>query len=125
LNLLVGASPRKADIVLAIMLGLLLATLSWIMQDSMTWQAIITALLGLDIGAGLISNATSSTNQAWREQSKQRQWLFVVFHVTVYPVAVVFLSQSTIVSLMLVGFLLIKTGLFYSRVILPEPRQSN
>jgi len=107
------------------MLGLLLATLSWIIQDSMTWQAIITALLGLDIGAGLISNATSSTNQAWREQSKQRQWLFVVFHVTVYPVAVVSLSQSPIVSLMLVGFLLIKTGLFYSRVILPAPRQSN
>jgi hypothetical protein len=125
LNLLVGASPRKADIVLAIMLGLLLATLSWIIQDSMTWQAIITALLGLDIGAGLISNATSSTNQAWREQSKQRQWLFVVFHVTVYPVAVVFLSQSPIVSLMLVGFLLIKTGLFYSRVILSAPRKSN
>lgn len=121
MNLLIGANPRKADIVLALMLGLLLASLSLILQYPMTWPAIITALLALDIGAGLISNATTSTNQAWREQSRQRQWIFVIFHLTVYPAVILLVSESHVVSFMLIGFLVIKTGLFYSRVIL-SPR---
>lgn len=121
MNLLIGANPRKADIVLALMLGLLLASLSLILQYPMTWPAIITALLALDIGAGLISNATTSTNQAWREQRRQRQWIFVIFHLTVYPAVILLVSESHVVSYMLIGFLVIKTGLFYSRVIL-SPR---
>lgn len=121
MNLLIGANPRKADIVLALMLGLLLASLSLILQYPMTWPAIITALLALDIGAGLISNATTSTNKAWREQSRQRQWIFVIFHLTVYPAVILLVSESHVVSFMLIGFLVIKTGLFYSRVIL-SPR---
>lgn len=121
MNLLIGANPRKADIVLALMLGLLLAALSLILQQSVTLSAIFTALLALDIGAGLISNATTSTNQAWREQSRQRQWIFVIFHLTVYPAVILLVSASLVVSFMLIGFLVIKTRLFYSRVIL-SPR---
>lgn len=120
MNLLVGASPRKADIVLALMLGMLLATSSLMLQPQVSWTAIVTALLAFDIGAGLISNTTVSTNQEWQKQSTRRQWFFVIFHLTLYPVAIVFLSQSPMVSYILIGFLLIKTGLFYSRVILPE-----
>jgi uncharacterized membrane protein HdeD (DUF308 family) len=123
MNLLIGANPRKADIVLALMLGLLLASLSLILQQSMTWPAIITALLALYIGAGLISNVTTSTNQAWREQSRQRQWIFVIFHLTVYPAVILLVSESHEVSLVLIGFLVIKTGFFYSRVIL-SPREN-
>lgn len=123
MNLLFGASPRRITLLLALISGITLGLFALLLQNSLQWNSIVTAILAVDIGAGLVSNASTSTNEAWKAQSHARQWVFVVFHLTIYPLAILLLSSSNVVTVTLITVLLIKTGLFFIRVLYPSLRR--
>lgn len=50
-------------------------------------------LLAIDIVSGVISNATKSTQKAWFKVKNIYRYLFIGFHLTVYP-AILFLLFS-------------------------------
>lgn len=116
MRLLVGDRPRPLNIALMLLMGAMLAFFTFCLLGVGHWMHWMVLGLAFDIGAGLISNATQSTNQAWREQPVHRQKSFVLLHLTLYPLAVVFLSRDLWVSLLLLGFLLVKVGFFVRRV---------
>jgi hypothetical protein len=116
MNLFFGEHPSKWNIALSLLTGFILVGVAVMLQEPLGWNGIVTAFLAADIGAGLISNASKETNDAWKNESRSRQWVFVIFHLTVYPAAIILLSQSEVVTILFVGLLVVKTGLFYSRV---------
>lgn len=116
MRLFFGDRPRTWTVALALLTGLILVIVAIFLQQPLEWNGNVTAVLAADIGAGLISNASDETNEAWKKESHARQWVFVIFHLTAYPAAIILLSQSMTLSVLLVGLLIVKTGLFYSRV---------
>lgn len=119
MHLLIGDQPRPLNIALMLLMGAILAFFTFHRLGASHWMYWGVIGLAFDIGAGLVSNATQSTNQAWRQQPVRRQKSFVVLHLTLYPLAVVVLSGNMEVSLLLVGCLLVKVGLFVYRVMGP------
>lgn len=93
-----------------------LAFLVIIMQPELDWQTILLAALSFDIGAGLVSNATQGTREAWRQKPGRGPMIaFLVVHLTAFPVALYYLSQGNLELLaVLTCFLAAKVLLFYA-----------
>ena len=92
--------------------GAILASTVLIIGGVDSWKNILLALLAWDIGSGLMITSNEGLHQAWREQTRTNRWVFVIFHVTVYPAIVILLSPSVGISVLLVGLLVAKTGFF-------------
>lgn len=111
-QLLVGSHTKPINVVLMVFVGAVLATSVLIIGGVESWKSILLALLAWDIGAGLMSTSNDGLHDAWRQQSRINRWLFVVFHLTVYPAVVIFLSPTLGISVLLVGLLIAKTCFF-------------
>lgn len=92
--------------------GAVLAGTVLIIGGADSWKTILLAILAWDIGSGLMSTSNEGLHQAWREQTRTNRWLFVIFHLTVYPAVVIFLSPTPGISVLLVGLLVAKTCFF-------------
>lgn len=68
---LLGASPRRIDVVLGVVAGVAAAAGAFAVTPS-PWLAAITA----DVGAGIVANASTSTSQWY---AKRPAWLHVLF----------------------------------------------
>lgn len=76
------------------------------------WKLVATAFLAFDILAGLLSNSTEGTHEAWRELPKKALVVFVIFHLTLYPLLVVLFSVDTPLMMFLLATLVVKTAFF-------------
>ena len=111
-QLLVGFNAKPINVVLMLLVGAVLASSVLVIGGVESWKSILLALLAWDIGSGLMSTSNEGLHQAWRAQSRTNRWLFVIFHLTVYPAIVILLSPNVGISVLLVGLLLAKTGFF-------------
>ena len=78
----------------------------------LTLNTVLTAILAMDIFAGLIINLQPQTNQAWKKQSKLSRILFVTFHLTIYPLLIVLFQVSLPLMVLMLVLLLTKTAAF-------------
>jgi hypothetical protein len=78
----------------------------------LTLKTALTAILALDIFAGLMSNLQPQTNQAWKKQSRISRILFVTFHLTIYPLLIVLFQVSLPLMTVMLVLLLTKTSAF-------------
>ena len=95
-----------------LLVGAVLASSVLVIGGVESWKSILLALLAWDIGSGLMSTSNEGLHQAWRAQSRTNRWLFVIFHLTVYPAIVILISPNVGISVLLVGLLLAKTVFF-------------
>ena len=87
-------------------------------KDNLTWHSMVGCVLAFDIGAGLLSNATSETNIAWQEKPKWLSVVFILFHLTVYPLVLLLTFKNFVyIGLFLIALLVIKTLLFANGVL--------
>lgn len=77
-----------------------------------SFKSVATAILSLDIFAGLLSNLQDKTNQAWKKQTRKSLIMFVIFHLTVYPLVVILLQVSIPLMILMLGMLFTKTMAF-------------
>lgn len=80
-----------------------------VMTFPLDFKTIITALLALDIFAGLLSNLQEKTHQAWKKQPKSSLIAFVLVHLTLYPLAVVLVQVSFPLMMLMMAMLITKT----------------
>ena len=93
-----------------------LAYLAIAMQPDLNWKTILLAALSFDIGAGLVSNATQGTREAWRQNPGRGPMItFLIVHLTAFPAALFWLSQGNLeLFAVLTCFLAAKVLLFYA-----------
>ena len=82
----------------------------WVFPFSL--NTFLTAIFALDILAGLMSNLQPQTNQAWKKQSNLFRQMFVIFHLTIYPLLVVLFQVSVPLMVLILVMLLTKTTAF-------------
>ena len=111
LALLVG-EEQDISTVLIILSPALFFSLFILFSYEIDFRTILTAVLAFDIFSGLLSNMQAKTHQAWRRISKSYHILFVVFHLTIYPLAVVLLTLSIPLTIMMLAMLVSKTAAF-------------
>jgi hypothetical protein len=111
LALLVG-EEQDISTVLIILSPALFFSLFILFSYEIDFRTILTAVLAFDIFSGLLSNVQAKTHQAWRRISKSYHKLFVAFHLTVYPLAVVLLGLSMPLTMMMLAMLVSKTAAF-------------
>jgi hypothetical protein len=111
-QLLVGFHAKPIKVVLMLFVGAVLAITVLIIGGVENWKSVLLAILAWDIGAGLMSTSNPGLHDAWRQQSRANRWFFVIFHLTVYPAVLIFLSPTLGISVLLVGLLVAKTGFF-------------
>lgn len=111
LELLVGENQDKRIIFLIFLPALSLSTFIF-MAYPMTLATTVTALLGLDILAGLLSNLQPKTNQAWKKRPRILRIWFVVIHLSLYPLFVILFQVSIPLMIMMLVMLLSKTMAF-------------
>ena len=78
----------------------------------LTLYTVLTAILALDIFAGLMSNLQPQTNQAWKKQRSSSRLLFVIIHLTIYPLLIVLFQVSLPLMTLMLVLLLTKTTAF-------------
>lgn len=108
LSLLLGENQDLRVIVLILIPPVFFA-MYIVMTFSLEFKTIITALLALDIFAGLLSNLQEKTHQAWKKQSKSSLVAFVWVHLTLYPLAVVLVQVSLPLMMLMLAMLITKT----------------
>ena len=115
-DLIVGERGRPLDLVASIITGLALGVIVLIRADAFDWSTAVLALAAIDIGAGLVSNATRATRESWREKATSRARTgFLVVHLTVYPAVVIGMAfPDWELAGVLCAFLLAKVTLFWS-----------
>jgi hypothetical protein len=116
----VGEKPQRRTILLAIVLGTSLAVSVLVIDSSPWWIRIIAALLAWDVGAGLVSNLSQSTHDQWASATRAAQIAFLTVHLTLYPLALLFLIQNRPLAWVMVALLVVKTA-FFSRVLSASP----
>jgi len=109
---IVGRDPDPHVLLTAVLTGAALAVLVLGVERSAPTVRVLAALLVLDVGAGLVSNASRSTRSFWAGRSVAARMTFVVVHLTVYPAALILLIGTAWLQWSLVGALLVKTVLF-------------
>ena len=77
-----------------------------------TPKTVLTAIIAMDIFAGLMSNLQPQTNQAWKKQSKLSRMLFVIVRLTIYPLLIVLFQVSLPLMTLMLVLLLTKTTAF-------------
>lgn len=113
LLLLVFGTTTWQRICVILVPALLCGGISWYMADqSRGAAAALLALVTIDLVGGVISNATTATNQQWQRQAAWQRWGFVVAHGTVYPLAIWALAAPPDVRLVLLSILVLKVTLF-------------
>lgn len=75
-------------------------------------KTVLTSVLAFDIFAGLLSNLQEKTHHAWKRQPRAFSVAFVVFHLTLYPLAVVLLQVSIPLMILMLAMLVTKTLAF-------------
>ena len=115
-DLIVGERGHPLDLVASIITGLALGALVLFHADAFDWSSAVLALAAIDIGAGLVSNATRATRESWREKATSRARIsFLAVHLTVYPTVVIGLAfPDWQLAGILCTFLLAKVILFWS-----------
>ncbi len=108
----VGRNPDPRVLLTAVLTGAALAALVLGVERSAPSVRVLGALLALDVGAGLVSNASRSTRSFWAGRSVAARMTFIVVHLTAYPAALVLLIGTAWLQWSLVGALLVKTALF-------------
>lgn len=111
LELLVGENQDIRIIVLILLPALSFSTFIF-MAYPMTLATTITAIFGLDIFAGLLSNLQPKTNQAWKKRPRVLRIWFVVIHLSLYPLFVILFQVSIPLMIMMLVMLLSKTMAF-------------
>jgi hypothetical protein len=111
LELLVGENQDKRIIFLIFLPALSLSAFIF-MAYPMTLATTLTAFLGFDILAGLLSNLQPKTNLAWKKQPSTLRTWFVVIHLTLYPLFVILFQVSIPLMIMMLVMLLSKTMAF-------------
>lgn len=109
---IVGRDPDPRVLLGAALAGAALAALVLGVEQGGPLARAITALLALDVGAGLIGNASRSTRSFWAGRSLAARRTFVVVHLSAHPAALALLVDSAWLRWLLVGALLVKTALF-------------
>ena len=107
LELLVGENQDKRIIFLIFLPALSLSAFIF-MTYPMTLATTITAFLGFDILAGLLSNLQPKTNLAWKKHPRTLRTWFVVIHLTLYPLFVILFQVSIPLMIMMLVMLLSK-----------------
>ena len=90
-----GKNPHPFDVVCVYLFGIGSGLLVLYIRQPLHLIDWFIAVLTADTVGGIISNATDSTRQQWREQSKQLRWGFLFLHLVVYPVVVCWLLGIT------------------------------
>lgn len=72
----------------------------------------VLLIIVADLSSGLISNATRSTQQAWLKVRPIFKYLFIIFHLFVYPFIIFAASQYPPLTIVLLATLLVKTCFF-------------
>lgn len=109
---IVGRDPDRRVLLTAALAGAVLAALVFSVEQSEPLARSVAALLALDVGAGLVSNASRSTRSFWADRSIGARRTFLVVHLTVYPAALVLLVHTGWLRWLLFGALLVKVALF-------------
>jgi hypothetical protein len=109
---IVGREPNPRILAAAVLVGVVLAAAVLGVERSEPFTRMVAALLALDVGAGLVSNASRSTRSYWAERSRVARLTFLVVHLSVYPAALVLLVGEAWLQWLLIGALCIKTALF-------------
>lgn len=110
--LLMFGSKSYRRIALLIIPGILLACLVAILERPREVGQWLTILISVDIGAGLVSNATSLTRLAWVNVKITHKHLFIIFHLFIYPLIIINISKKLVVTSILLILLFIKTTYF-------------
>jgi hypothetical protein len=110
--LLIGEAPLRGKIILVLSGGIACGLLSLVFSVPFELRYLIGSILAFDIGAGLLSNLDPSTAKEWRKRPLWVRWLFVIAHLTVYPLSVYWLFAGSPVWPFLLGLLLVKVGAF-------------
>jgi hypothetical protein len=111
MNFLFGKNNPKI-IVLILLCGVLLSGLIAFYIKPDRFQDYLLLLLSFDIGSGLVSNATKSTQREWLKVKHIYKYVFIIFHLLIYSLIIVVLSKSTEISVILIVLLYIKTAFF-------------
>lgn len=109
--LLVGEN-QDIRIALSMLIPPLFFVVFILLSFPIDYKTVITAILGFDIFAGLLSNFQEKTHEAWRKQPKAALIGFVVFHLTIYPLAVIICQVSIPLMVFMLGLLITKTAGF-------------
>lgn len=115
-TLWIGDRPQPLDVGAMMVAGLALAGVVLVFTPMPDWRTFVLALLAWDIGAGMVSNATRATREAWRNAASRYDRIsFIVSHLTVYPVVLFWLADGEIaLALLVCAFLIAKVMLFIS-----------
>ena len=73
--------------------------------SSLTW---LSALLTVDLVSGMISNQLSDTHRAWQAKKPIYAYLFIIFHMAIYPVILFFIEKDSFIFTSLLMVLSIK-----------------
>jgi hypothetical protein len=111
LSLLVGEN-QDIRIVIMILTPPAFFSLFVLLSYSMDYRTILTSVLAFDIFAGLLSNSQEKTHLAWGRVSKSYHKLFVVIHLTLYPLMVILFNVSIPLMILMLAMLLAKTAAF-------------
>lgn len=109
---IVGRDPDPRVLLTAALAGAVLAALVLGVEQSGLLARAVAASLALDVGAGLVSNASRSTSSYWAGRSVAARRTFLFAHLTIYPAALVLLVDTGWLRWLLVGALLVKVALF-------------
>jgi hypothetical protein len=72
----------------------------------------LCVLVTIDLVAGAISNATLATNRQWQRQPVWHRWIFVLVHVSIYPLGIWALATPPAARMVLLCILVLKVALF-------------
>ncbi len=111
MELLVGAD-QNIQVILLMLVPSFAFFVFILLSYPITIATTITALLGFDILAGLLSNLQPKTNQAWKKRPRIFRTLFVVMHLTLYPLFIILFQVSIPLLIMMLVMLLTKTMAF-------------
>ena len=112
LQLVFGPNPDWQRVLLVLLTGLVFGIYTFWIQESGVFLRILGALVAADIGAGLVSNARGKAPKEWKNLGPLFPWIFVVLHLTVYPVVVILLISQSALRALLLGLLAMKVGFF-------------
>ena len=108
-----GKTPHPFDVISVYLLGLVAGLLVLTYQAPIEFKDWILGFLAADIVGGIVSNATESTRQQWREQSSSIRNLFLLMHVVIFPVIIISINGfAHVVSLSMLTGLLAKILIF-------------
>jgi len=124
-TLLLGESPSRIKIILVLAGGTTLALFTGLLSTPFHLRYLFGAVFAFDIGAGWVSKLFPSTAASWRKAAPWARIVFVILHVTLYPLAVFFLLSGSLAMPYLLAILFLKVGAFCWHVFLRDNEHNN